>query len=114
MARKRYKVDALGSTNGVLIQSGPCSVATIFANNASASARFVRLYDKATAPSVGTDIPVAVVTLPASSSKEIPLKYELEFVLGLGVSITGAAPYNDGTAVTAHDVQLFIVYDDLR
>lgn len=114
MARKRYKVDAGGSTNAALIQAGPCGVATVFINNAAASARFVRLYDKATAPTVGTDVPVAVITVPSSSSKEITLRYELEFVLGLGVAITGAAPYNDSTSVTAHDVQLFIIYDDLR
>lgn len=114
MARKRYKVDALASNNAALIQAGPTGIVTVFANNAAASARYVRFFDKATAPTVGTDVPVAVITLPASTSKEIPLKYDLEFTLGLGVAITGAAPYNDNTSVSAHDVQLFVVYDDLK
>lgn len=114
MAQKRYKVDSGGSNNAALIQNGPVGIRTIFVNNASAATKYVRLYDKATAPSGGTDVPVAVISIPSTSSKEIALNFELEFVLGLGITITGAAAYNDNTAVAAHDVQGFIVYDDLR
>jgi hypothetical protein len=114
MAKQRYNVDAAASTNGALLQAGPTSVHNIFINNASASAKWVRFYNKATAPTVGTDIPVFVVNVAASSSKEIPMHIDLEFTLGLGIAITGAAPYNDATAVAAHDVQAYIVYDNLK
>ena len=114
MAKKRSNTDAAGSNNATLIQAGPTSVHNIFANNASAGTKYLRLYNKATSPTVGTDVPVIVVAIPATSSKEIVLKHDLEFPLGLGMAITGAAAYNDNTAVTAHDVQVYIVYDDLK
>ena len=114
MALKRFKLDVAGSNNATLIQAGSVKVLNIFVNNAAASERWVRLYDKATTPTGGTDVPVIVINIPASSSKEIALKIEIEFLLGLGIGITGAAAYNDNTSVTAHDVQIYIGYDDLR
>ena len=42
--------------------------------------------------------------------KEMDLGEGIQFPLGLGVAITGAAPANDATAVAAGDVQLAVDY----
>ena len=105
-----YSVNSLATANPALIQAGPTRLQGIYANNASAATKWVRFYNKATAPTVGTDIPVTVVAIPASSSKEIDFGEGIAFSLGLGVSITGAAPATDATAVAAGDVQLGIEF----
>ena len=105
-----YAVNSLASTNAALIVGRQAQLAGIFANNASAATKWVRFYNKATAPVPGTDIPIIVVAIPASSSKEMDLGEGIQFPLGLGVAITGAAPANDATAVAAGDVQLAVDY----
>ena len=112
MAFKQKQLDAAGSTNATLLQAGATRVHTIMIMNASAATRYIRFYNKATSPTVGTDVPVCVIAVAATSSKEIALKYELEFPLGLGIAITTGAAYNDSGAATAHDVQMWIVYDN--
>jgi hypothetical protein len=99
-------VNSAASTNAANVKATAGNVYTIFANNASAAAKYVRLYNKATAPTVGTDVPVRVITIPASSSKEIALTVPLRFATGIGYAITGGAATLDATAVAAGDVQL--------
>jgi len=105
-----YSVNALATTNAALIQVGITRLQGVYLNNASAATKWVRFYNKATAPTVGTDIPVVVVAVPASSSKEVYFGEGIAFPLGLGISITGAAPANDATAVAAGDVQAGVEY----
>jgi hypothetical protein len=105
-----YSVNSLATTNAALIKAGPSRLQGYYINNASAATKWIRFYDKATAPVPGTDIPVLVIAVPATLSKELALDEGVLFSLGLGVSITGAAPANDSTAVAAGDVQLSVEY----
>lgn len=105
-----YAVNSLATTNGALVFAGTTRLAGVVINNASAAAKFIRFYNKLTAPTVGTDVPVLVLTVPASGSLILPATEGFVFPLGLGVAITGAAPATDSTAVAAGDVQLTVAY----
>jgi hypothetical protein len=105
-----YAVNSLASTNAALIIGRQAQLTNGVLNNASAAAKWVRFYNKATAPVPGTDIPVAVIALPASGSVQFYFGEGLQFNLGLGIAITGAAPANDATAVAAGDVQVALTY----
>lgn len=68
--------------------------------NTTAAIYYLKLYDKATAPTCGTDVPKWTVPIPfgASSSGNgfsIPLGDGLEFLLGLGFCITSGVADND-------------------
>jgi hypothetical protein len=78
--------------------------------NASATTKYVRLFNLATAPTVGTSVPIMVVAVPATSSKEIEYVPAVRFGTGLAVAITGGAAATDSTAVAAGDVQLLVSY----
>lgn len=78
--------------------------------NASASTKFVRFFNKASAPTVGTDVPIMVVAVPATSSKEIEYVPAVRFGTGIAVAITGGAAATDATAVAAGDVQLLVSF----
>lgn len=109
-ASTTYAVNALASANAVLIKNTTGLIFNITAMNASAGIRYVRLYNKATAPTAGTDTPIIIIAIPATSSKEISFSTGVLFSLGIGVAITGAAAVLDSTAVSAGDVQLTINY----
>lgn len=107
-----YFVNSLATTNGALILTGTSGLQAFFATNIGATAAFVKLYNKATAPTVGTDVPEMIISVPAAVSG-VPGEAELtpgfngyRFALGLGIAITGAAADADTTAVAAGQVKV--------
>lgn len=99
-------VNSAASTNAANVKTTAGTVYNIFIHNASAATRYVRFYNKASAPTVGTDVPVQVIAVPAGSSKEITSPVGIKYGTGIGYSITAAAGATDATAVAAGDVQL--------
>jgi len=105
-----FTLTSAATTNATNVKASNGNLLTILANNASASARWLRLYNKASTPTVGTDTPIVVIQLPASGSKEINLEPGLIFSNGISLAITGAAALLDTTAVAANDVQIALSY----
>lgn len=95
-------VSAAASTNATSVKAGNGSVKRITGYNAAASARYLKLYDKVSAPTVGTDTPRATFYLPAATA--FSLDRDDYFGQGIAYAITGAAADNDTTALTAGDV----------
>ncbi len=104
-----YFVNSAASTNGALILTGTSGLQAFFANNIGASDAWVKLYNKATAPTVGTDVPEMVIRVPANGQVELTPGFNgYRFPLGLGIAITGAAADTDTTAVAAGQVKVKI------
>jgi hypothetical protein len=95
--------------SGATVFSGSAkgSTATLlgyqFTNN-SAAAKFVKFYNKATAPVVGTDVPVMTLQVPAGASVVATLPGGLAFSAGLGIGASGAVTDADTTALAAFDI----------
>jgi hypothetical protein len=106
----QYAVTAAASTNGANIKASPAKVLSITAFNVSGAAKFIKLYNKATAPTVGTDAPLLTIPVPASGNVNIVNPVGIKFTTGLSIAITGAAADTDTTALTADDVRLVINY----
>jgi len=108
-----YFVNSAASTNGALILTGTSSVQFFYATNEGASVAYVKLYNKATAPTVGTDVPEMTIPIPAASGG-VPGVVNLNmgvfvcarFALGLGIAITRNAAHTDTTAVGAAEVKV--------
>lgn len=71
-------------------------------NAVNATPAFVKLYSKASAPTVGTDVPVVTLQIAANTT----VAYEFgpigkRFSAGIGIAVTGAAPATDTTAFVA-------------
>ncbi len=108
-----YFLNSAATTNGALIITGTSSLAAFHATNTGAGAAYVKLYNKATAPTVGTDVPEMIIPVPAAVSgvpgvaPPLSLGYiGHRFPLGLGIAITGAAADADTTAVAAGQVKV--------
>jgi hypothetical protein len=108
-----YFVNSAASTNGALILTGTSGLQAFHATNTGASAAFVKLFNKATAPVVGTDVPEMVIPVPAAVGGVPGVNPRLDmgfnsfrFPLGLGIAITGGAADSDTTAVAAGQVKV--------
>ena len=94
---------AAGSDNATNVRDRGTRVLCIRGDNAAAAKRYLKLYDKATAP-LSTDTPRAVFVLPASASFNFCLPAALAFVKGMGYRITTGAADADTGALTAADI----------
>ncbi len=111
LIKSTYAVDSLATTNAVTIKASAGRLYSLDAVNTTGAVKVVRFYDLAAAPTVGTDIALLVVAIPANSSVNVRWPEGRSFLVGISVAITGAIAYNDATAVAAHDVQLAASYE---
>jgi hypothetical protein len=104
-----YRNINLGAT-GVSVKGTAGQVyGWIVCNNAT-TARFLKLYNKATAPVVGTDAPAITVELPPNSTGQPFFPPGIAFPFGIGVGATQLVADADTTAPAANDVVLNLLY----
>lgn len=75
--------------------------------------KFLKLYNKATAPIPGTDTPVYTIPIPPNAEVQIGAifdQYGLYFGAGIGMAITGAVADLDTTVTAVGDVQYGLIY----
>jgi len=108
---KNLDVNATGQN----IKASSGQIYTITANNRSNAERFLKVYNKATAPIVGTDIPVMTLPLDGKTgggqtNVEIEISPGFAFSLGIGIAATtGIADANTGNP-SVNDVVATIGY----
>ncbi len=99
------------STNPALVKGSAGAVYRISGANTVAAARYLKLFNKATAPTAGADIPIYVEQLEASSSFDVTFPAPIAFSAGIGYLITVNPSDFDATAIEAGDiVTMNIVY----
>ena len=98
-----HKVRAANSTNATLVKASPTKLHSIFLH-AGAVETYLKLYDKATAPVPGTDVPIAVIPVHANGAVNLIQLGNVVFKLGLGYAITLNSADNDATVVAANAV----------
>src|SRR3990167_8110468 len=92
---------------GVLVFAGPVQIFGWYIYNNAATTRYIKLYNKATAPTVGTNTPVITLGLPAGAAANLMItgSYGIdEFPLGLGVGATTGVADADTGAPGTNDV----------
>lgn len=95
---------ALATTNPTLIRGGAGRMYKIVGLNASAAVKYLKLFNKATAPVPGTDTPVVTIPLPVGFFNIDFSSIGISFTAGMGYSITGLNPDADVTALAAGDI----------
>jgi hypothetical protein len=98
-------LSAAASTNATVVKNSFGRVYKIRGYNAAAAVRFLKIYNKATAPVPGTDTPVMTIALAPSSIYDLDLgAIGIYCSLGIGFALTVNAADTDTTALTAADV----------
>lgn len=109
-ALSRLKVVAAATTNAVAVKASAGRVYGWTLSNTSASWRFVKLFNKATAPVPGTDTPVEVIAIPPGDHIDVITVFGVSYSAGIGIAITGAYADSDTTAVAVGDVIGSLLY----
>lgn len=95
-------LSAAASTNATVFKAANGTVKCVTGYNAAAAARYLKFYDKATAPTVGTDTPRKTIYLPAATG--FALNMDDYYGQGISIAITTGGPDADTGALTAADV----------
>lgn len=96
---------AAASTNGASVKAGAGRLYHVTGQNNSGAARYLKFYNKATAPTVGTDAPVRTVFLPPLQSFVFDFPLGLFFSAGIAIAITTGRTDADTGALTANDIE---------
>lgn len=101
-------VTSAASTNASSQKATAGNLFELTISNPTATPAYVKLYNKASAPTVGTDIPIATFTAPAAAATNRPTDNVVtfsqigkRFSTGIAMAITGAAAATDTTAAVA-------------
>lgn len=107
-----YKLLSAATTNSTSVKGSAGQLNYLHVTNRHASAvYYLKLYNKATTPAVGTDVPVQVYPIPPSfGGFNIAINPGLDFTTGIALAITGGVADADTTAVTANDVVVNLGY----
>jgi hypothetical protein len=98
--------DSAASTNSTLVRPGNALVKSIVAINTTTTLYWLKLYDKVTAPTCGTDTPVYKVAVPFGATNSgggfvVPIPDGMQFFNGVGFCLTAAQANSDtGNAAT--------------
>lgn len=98
------RINAAASTNATSLKASAGQLYTIDVFNAAAYNVFLKLYNKASAPTVGTDTPVMTIPIQAGGgySKTWPMGFS--FATGIAYAITKLQADSDTTVVVAGDL----------
>ena len=102
-------VSAAATANPTVVKASGGRVYKMTGQNAAAAIKYIKLYNKATAPAA-TDTPVATFAVAASAPFSIEFDAGLYFGTGIGYRLTGANADDDATALTAGDILSFNVF----
>jgi hypothetical protein len=104
------RIKSAATTNATSAKASAGSVYQISLYNAAASQVSFKLYNKASAPTVGTDVPIATFPIAANSFRDITIPLGLPCAAGIAYAITANRGDTDTTAVVADDVHGFMLY----
>ncbi len=95
-------VSAAASTNATSAKASGGVLNGVIGYNAAAAGRYLKFYNKAAAPTVGTDVPILTFYLPPGAAFALDL--ECYFSTGIAYALTTGSADSDTAALTAGDV----------
>jgi hypothetical protein len=95
---------------GVSVTSSATNLYGWYLFNAASAIRYVKLYNKATAATVGTDTPYMTIPLPAGGGANVMMDIPIPFTLGLSAGATTGVADNNTGAPAANEVIVHLFY----
>jgi hypothetical protein len=100
------------TTNATSVKASAGTVNHIVVSNVNAAVRYFKLYNKASAPTVGTDTPVLTLAIPPASVQSIVLGTRgLRLSTGIAYALTTGIAVADTGAVAASEHAVHISYE---
>lgn len=98
------------STNATSVKNSAGAIGLISISNANAAARYFKLYNKASAPTVGTDTPIMTILLKPGETTFIDANSPIRCSTGIAYALTTGITVADTGAVAASEHAVSILY----
>ena len=106
-----FTLSSAATTNATSVKATAGTVFQIVASNVGAAVAFLKVFNLATAPTVGTSVPVLTISLPASGVVQIPFgALGMRFSAGIAFDITNLVADTDASVISAAQVKVMISY----
>lgn len=106
-----YKLNSAATTNATSVSATANTLLLgYYISNTNSSVRYVKFYNKASAPTVGTDTPVLVLAIPGSGAANVSFPAGVNFSTGLAFATTTGAADSDTGAVALNEIIVNLVY----
>jgi hypothetical protein len=93
------------STNATSVKVGNGMIFTLVVSNTSSSFKYLKMFNLATAPVVGTSTPILNIPIAPNSTLDVSTNtFAMRLNVGTAYAITGGSALLDTTAVAAGDV----------
>jgi len=90
------------TTNATSVKTSAGSLFEVTISNVTAATIYVKLFNKASAPTVGTDVPVVTIPVAAGATANLGFgQVGKRFATGIALAVTAASAATDTTVVTA-------------
>lgn len=104
-----FRLLSAATVNNTSVKASGCKLAGWVISNSNAAARYVKFFNKATAPAAGTDTPVLTLFVPPGAViTETDL--DLSFSAGLGIATTTGVADADTAAVAANEIIVHLFF----
>lgn len=97
-------LSAAASTNATSVKASAGRLYAIQGYNAAGAVRYLKLYNKASAPTVGTDTPIKTLALPPGAGFAFDWPHGYSFTTGIACALTTGSADNDTGALISGDV----------
>jgi hypothetical protein len=107
----KHHLKSAATTNATSVKTVSGRINMLNVANLTAAIKFLKLYNKISAPTVGTDVPIMVIPIQANTT--LPIVHNdigIYFSAGIAYAITGAIADADTTAVGANEVIVNMIY----
>lgn len=107
------RVISAATTNATSAKASAGAVYGWSATNTNAAVMYLKLYNKASAPTVGTDTPVMTIAIPGSvagGGTNFSVPVGINFSTGIALAITTGVADSDTNAVAANEVVVNLLY----
>lgn len=101
-----YHLVSAATTNATSVKASAGQVYSVQCFNTNASPRYLKFFNKASAPVLGTDTPVKTIMMPGNSTGAgavVQFPVGVAFSTGIAFAIVGGIADNDATAVGLND-----------
>lgn len=104
-------LNSAATTNATSVKASAGTLYGIVATNINAAIRYLKIYNKASAPTVGTDVPVLTLAIPLTGVLSVNLgPLGLRLGTGIAFALTAGAADADVAAVAANEVKVALSY----
>ena len=104
-------LSSAATTNATSIKASAGNLYSVTASNVGAAAAFLKIFNLATAPTVGTSVPFLTIPIAASGVANINFGAQgMRMSAGISLSITMLVSDADTTAIAAGQVKVAVAY----